>query len=349
MVLFVVKDLISLEYAMVQLASLTTASNVKCYITSPHRFRRQCEQRQLSDGARFIYVPLGTALLRRWSLICFPSHFCGALFHPSSPKVFLGHGIQVGAKIFGQNSYAYGWKALLSPSSTYYTELFASYEGERDIAGEERWAKPLVGRIRVVGDPAATKLLKRNEQRAEIRRDLGIPSDAVVLTLMSSWNDYCLCEQFGDSLLQSIPILEQKFFVYFSAHSRCRSNPTLAKILDRLIERKIRIVPPGPESWYDFLVATDLVITDYTSLGLYFSMLNRPMGFVAIPEGKFFDTSPLRELYHRSVRIDPSKALMPQVENMAAHPLEQPPAIKEICSFGSNDQRYHKAIHKLMT
>lgn len=346
-ILFVAKDRLALDYALSQAVAVARLPNVGLFVTAPRRLRKLCLDRLRETARAVTFVPLSRALLCRWNLICFPSHFLGPLFHPASPKVYTSHGIQSGSCVFGGRSYAYGWKALRNCDSTYYDAIFATHDAERNVALAEPWGDKLADKIKVVGNVAASELLRRNDQREVVRRGLGIAPDRRVLTFMSTWDGGCLLEQVGTQLLREASALRQEYELFVSAHPRALARSEFRALVAKFREQGVTIVPTGPEAWRDYLVATDVVVTDRTSLGLYFALLRRPMAFVPLREDAFANDGSILDLYRRHPRITPGHPLLPQV-NRLDRPVAVPAWLQSIAEESRSDHRFERAVLELI-
>lgn len=344
--LFVAKDKLALDYAVVQASMLMALPGIRIFITSPWSMQAKCEMRAMADGTRFIYLSFLDAVTRPWRLICFPSHFYGALFHAGSPKIFTTHGIQAGCKIFGGNNYAYSWKALRSPRRTYYDAMFAAHENERQIALADSWGRSLGPRIVVVGDPVATQLIRANECRDSIRSKLGVPQQAKVLLIISTWGENSLLKQMGTQLLGQMDKIAGHFTVFISAHPRCRLDREVSILLDRIQSSSIITVPTGPDSWRDYLAASDLAVSDRTSLSLYFALLNKPLAYIPIIDSSVLPESPLRELYDLCPRVNPDLPLAPQILGISRE-VVRPLWIKDFAAKCHEDRRFVRAAAKI--
>lgn len=299
--LFVVKNPLGLDYVRFHWKLLRDNPNYHGHLFVPGHLRKQ-----LKEGEDLEPVGLLRALFTRWDLVAFPSHFLGAFFHPDLTKLYLSHGLQAGGKIVGDTGYAYSWKALLTGNRAFYTRFMANNRTEAAVASS---AHPMAfsDKILVTGDPVAIALDPQPRSLAGERTRR--------IVVASSWGHHSLLEKHGLKLRTWYDQLTARgYSVRFSFHPHAYGESGHSNIIDGLARAGAEIIPPGPRHWTAQLGCTDLVVSDKTSLSLYFALFGVPVLYVPLKDEEFVPGSALLELYRRSPVLDPDCPLSPQLE-----------------------------------
>ena len=119
----------------------------------------------------------------------------------------------------------------------------------------------------------------KGPKREQIRRSMGFRRHDVVVTIMSTWGPQSLIERLGERLYDEAADLVRRgarMRFILSANPvawRPQDGPALAFVLrgwaplrESQRARGLTVLAPE-EEWEEALVATDVVISDHTSLG----------------------------------------------------------------------------------
>lgn len=288
---------------------LVQDDRLKLYFSRPPLVDRRVSTAAVVATAGLPYVGFLEALLTRWDLIINPDHFPSALFHPGIPKIFSAHGLFTGKRVRGA-LYEYGHRARRWNGRPVYQRILASGPIERRCA--LHFAPLLARTIAVTGSVQVDGLLKLNRRRDTVRETLGIPAGQKTLIVMSSWGPNCLLQRDGERVLSHVQALADEYTVFLAAHRnnffRGKSGKrNWQRFRSELATSGVRVLD-SRDDWWQYLVAADIAVCDFTSLSLYFAQCVRPMVFVSIREADFFPGSPLMQVYEISPKLtDPCR------------------------------------------
>lgn len=279
--------------------------------------RRFAQVKLLEYGVKIPLISLPQALCTPWDLIIFADHNNTRWFHPDIPKILYGHGLSSGKSHGPGGSWAYGQNALDCKGKSLYEAIFVESSYYQAITLRENPA--LKGRLAVVGSLMADKLIALEQKRTAVRQDLGIRPDEQVLVIFSTWGPYSLIQRFGPTLLDQISEIVGAYKVYFIIHplNDREEFPHKNVIWESLAEFKHngvaeRVNPD--QSWFPYLVAADIVLTDHTSLLLYYTLLQKPVLFVPLEVQTLTPESLIWKFYKLREPYNPNKALAVQLE-----------------------------------
>lgn len=280
-------------------------------------------------------IPLIRALCIPWDLIIFSDHNNTIWFHPCIPKIRCVHGLYSG-KNFGHpgSSYVYGQSALDRTGNLVYDLMFIEGSYIRNVLSYKNPA--LKGRMTVVGNLMADNLIALNQKREMIRQDLGIRKGDQVLLIFSTWGPHSLIQRFGTILLDNILKVSETYKVYLLIHplndrSEFPDKDAIFEFLELHHERTARRVDPFV-SPLPYLVAADVVLTDHTSLFLYYALLKKPYLFVPLLTEYIENESLTLKFYELQRRYDPNLPLGDQLD----------------CAIKNFPTKQHKKIAKLL-
>lgn len=262
-------------------------------------------------------IPLTRALRIPWDIIIFSDHNNTIWFHPDIPKIRTVHGLYSG-KNFGQpgGSYVYGQNALDLKGTLVYDLMFIEGSYIRDVLSSKNPA--LQGRMAVVGNMMADNLIALNQKREMIRQDLGIRKEDRVLVIFSTWGPDSLIQRFGTTLLNDILKVSETYKVYLLIHPLNDRNEfpdkdAIFEFLERHRDGAVKRVDPFV-SPLPYLVVADVVLTDHTSLFLYYTLLKKPYLFVPLLAEYIEPESLTLKFYELQERYDPTRPLGDQLD-----------------------------------
>jgi hypothetical protein len=220
-----------------------------------------------------------------WDLLVCADH-CLNTTCLRSPVVFLGHGLH-GKRLPGAaTEYAFGELARNPKGRIIYRRLFVAREADATaaLAEDPTWKEV----VAVVGDLQNDNLLAQTARREGFRKELGFgPRDTVVFFL-STWGPHCLLHQMGDELLRQARALQNEFRFMLSAHPHeYRPQPDGQRVWGEYLRSQRQygfIVREPSEDWIPYLVASDIVVSDYTNLVQSAALLEKPIILTPVPD-----------------------------------------------------------------
>jgi len=285
-------------------------SKLNFFVTDDQLINRHFSKGELSTIIDSKYINILYALLFPWDLIIYVNHpwGLGVWFAPFIKKVYINHGIYTG-KInndLGEDG-VYGKSRVIRPySKPFYNKMFvaSSFEKEHAIFLN----KELRSRIAITGFLRADSIEKlQKEQRDAIRKKLGYAKDDIVVHIISTWGPTSLFQTIGEDLLFEAIRISDKYKFIFSLHPRHDAFGDVKgrkrdDILDKYQSQGIR--PASELSWDEYVVASDVSISDHSSLCLYYVLLNKPVILVPVNY----------ESYVKNSTFDQLKTLTPTIE-----------------------------------
>ncbi len=315
-VLVVAKTQLSFYCAMGLEKLLGAENDVDVYVTGPPHIKKK-HWKTINSGnieARPKWIGRLDSLTRRWSLICFPTHYMGAYFHPEIPKVYVNHGLETGKLIFGDRAYTYGWKSLIRRNKTYYTAFLANSKAEFELANLE-YPKVFDGKIILTSECTAERLIAmREESETRSGTQESSPPRKKKILFLSSWGTDTLLLGRESRLLREALQLSDVYEFTLVAHANNFRNKTALSAMASLKAAGLSIIEPGVDSWLAYALRADLAISDVTSMSLYFGLLNKPIAFVPVDTSRFPPNSPFHAIYSAAPKIVTTQPLRLEIE-----------------------------------
>lgn len=226
---------------------------------------------------------------RHWDLVVTADHINsnGTLTHinPYSwPTLRIPHGIA--NKMVAGQLYTYGKSCYDKRGKILYSCIFASSKTELDLALGMNPAFSDV--VTVVSNLKCDLILDQSRQRDDIRYKLGVSPDEKLILVASTFGPNCLFNVIGDALLAEIERLSGQYRFSLTIHpleyvASLPNKPSWGERLSVFKEKGCLVITPG-ESWEPYMIASDVIITDHTSLSLFGLVLERPYIFSPIPD-----------------------------------------------------------------
>jgi len=221
-------------------------------------------------------MPLWIARHLKWHLILFPCHF-ERNFRKESQKIYSEHALPAGKKINGE-SYAYGSLSLDKNGQVIYQKIFISSHHAADLIKE--YYPLFYPHVRVVGSLLLDKLSNRADQVLVPKKD----PDKKTIMFVSTWGLHSLIQAQGINLVEEMLRLSEHYNLILSPHfhnyhSNKKWPVDMREIEKQLAQTNVFVVQPnsGSNGTLSFLADTDLLITDSTSVCLYYPQFCRPI------------------------------------------------------------------------
>ena len=178
--------------------------------------------------------------------------------------------------------------------------------------------------VMVTGDPCLDRLRASEPLREQYRRDLGIEPTQRLVLVTSTWGPDALmaaAPDIGTRLASELPVDRYRIALIvhpniWTAHGIWQVNTWTR----RSTSAGVFAIPPWRNAWRSALVASDVVIHDHGSVGLYAAALGKPMMVGRFDSALTVEGSPIVRLAHRAPRLDLDAPLQPQIDAaIAAH------------------------------
>ncbi len=185
------------------------------------------------------------------------------------------------------------------------------------------------------GDPCFDRILAARHHRERYRRALGVQPGQRLVLLNSTWNPTSL---FGDAgpedvlplllprLTSELPADEYRVAAVLHPNIWHGHGPGQVGLwLDRARRGGLTLIDPL-EGWRQALIAADVVLGDFGSVSYYAAACGTPVLLGAAPLEALGPSSPVAAFVRSAPRLDPYKALLPQLEELltAHQPLGWP-------------------------
>ena len=320
--------------------------------------------------------------LRPWDLVVCANH-CLPRFVPRSPSVYIGHGPK--CKAHDGTELAYSSASFDRSGRPLYSLMFAETEAEKS---KEVTVKPgLSDIIAVVGNLESDAVLAHLPRRSEFRKQFGFQTGETVVFVLSTWGEHCLWHTMGDALLEEMGKLNSEFRFVLSAHPLEYHNPATVSsaVNDEIQEWKresrfvlrahpveVRKKPEGgrvwgeylrsqkqhgfivrepSESWIPYMVASDIVVSDFTGLIEYAVLLERRIVLTPVPGAQIWQDSTIAEVRKFAPILDDARFLRDRhTEAQANYPMEQLGQLARLVHPypGEAAGRIRQAIYKVL-
>ncbi len=292
------------------------------------------------------------ARIRTWDLIVLADHaFNNAMLR--SPRVYIGHGPKCKVLPGNDTEYAYGEDIYDRHGRIIYSKIFAENESDRENALQTN--PELKDVVTVVGNLENDQVLDRVHDRGSIRRSLGYSPNDVAVFIISTWGEYCLWHIMGDGLLEEARNLLGEFKFILSAHPHefradTKSNRIWGEYLRTQRQYGFLVREPS-DSWIPYMIAADIVISDYTGLIEYAVLLNKPIILTPVPDNNIWKDSIIGKIRQFAPLLNNPKRLREYLMNaLSNYPL---PKLLELnkdiyCHPGEAAVRIRQEIYSLL-
>ncbi|MBN2589420.1 MAG: CDP-glycerol glycerophosphotransferase family protein [Sedimentisphaerales bacterium] len=248
----------------------------------PHVIAKEMRQFEVT-GNKIRRVHYWLAMIWPWDMIVFADCTKAWIaFSNVSKKLWIPHGITAGklsrrsGKIIEWDEWL--WKKDKTPA---FDMIFVI--NEKSKIDLERECPAYVGRIACVGDLRFDNLLEVCKKREKIKKYLDIPQDRKIVLCISSWGPKSLLHTVGTQLYQECSNLSDKYHFIITAHpNNYDRDKSWIDVVQKHKSWGATVLEPN-EDYVSSLSIADVLITDFTSLSLYFVPLLRPIISIPIP------------------------------------------------------------------
>jgi len=234
------------------------------------------------------YINPIIASMKYWDLIVFADHDCANNFSKSIKKLFVYHAFGF-SKIIKQTGETHKYArtfTLRKDGKPMYDCIFESSQKRFEKISISR--PELVNKIAVVGDIHMDELISMGKKRSQIRDSMSINDTEVVVLIGSTFGTESLMESIGIELIEAAKSLQNRYRFIISTHPHHwnpeHDSPDYNKVLISYKDEGF-IIHEQPSDFRPYIIASDIVLTDFGSLCLSAALLNKAIGFIDFPDG----------------------------------------------------------------
>lgn len=301
------------------------------------------------------YLPFIRVRWQTWDLMVFADHDAMDRFPDCVPKVRLGHGI-CGSKLVNGVPYRHAPQWIEYRGKVFYSRMFEASDYAVQLA--VRHNPKLKGIAVACGDLAADRMLALRVEREVIRTSMGYSENDFVILVQSTYGETSLMESVGRELISHCVVLahskDWRFILQTHPHHwtgpRATSHPFGQFLSAQEDKPGITVIRNG-EGWAPAMVASDMVITDHTSLSMTYALLGKPMLFVDVPGTTLIEGNPGQRLAKVLPKLSTPGCLAEDIARArSAFPREQVAEIaKDILSYpGEAAERIRNEVCSLL-
>ena len=313
---------------------------IDLYVTFPEEEDRPGGHEIIRKKLPVREISLKRANISNWDMVVVADYGFYSLTNPDDyPVVRIPHGIT--GKILGGNEYQYGKMMYNKDGRLGYTRIFEASDANRERIIN---AVPEVKDVVVtVGSMLADKALIHSHRRDEYREQFGFKADEQVVFVMSTWGEHSVFHRYGDALIDEMKeLLSENYRFILSAHPieykpREDGKRVWGEYLRELTKEGFDYRDCS-DDWPPYMAASDILLTDHTSLALFGAVLSKPAIYTDFPdelivEGsytwKFRELSPifkeadqLRDCLERAAKSYPTDRLKNLAGDITSYPGE---------------------------
>lgn len=234
--------------------------------------------------ASIIFIP--------WSLIVCPDK--RPRYRMNVPYLYINHGTHIVGRNNGEDTYAYYDLGMTRSGEVSYSRIF---EPNKRIAQYILDNKPKYdGKVVWTGWKYAEQLEMEKRNYDTYRQTFKIHQNEVVVFIVGTWGKDSIFHSLGDELLRNVIMLDgKKYRFMLSIHPKEYSTygddiKPLGQRIDQLRNKGIIVRDPS-EDWMRYLVAADIVVSDYSTLTEMAIMLGKKIIFSEFPESTIWKQS----------------------------------------------------------
>ncbi|OGW97323.1 MAG: hypothetical protein A2Y04_04695 [Omnitrophica WOR_2 bacterium GWC2_45_7] len=301
-VLIVVHNRIMYSYALPVYEALKHDKRLRVWFCYPWtHLMTQGDFEKIQNECRPRVVSYRIAKYIKWDLIIFPDH--QPYFRKSVTKIYIGHGLEAGKKV-GDEHYVFSARSRHN-NEWIYQKIFVSSEFFREKV--KIHYPDFLPLIRVTGNFLLDEMKKMTHKEDGVLEGTIFDKKKKTVMIVSSWGPHSLIQTQCEALLGKLEVLARDYNLILSIHLN-NYNPKHSpqfcfdEIFNKLVVKNVHVIKRG-ESPIKWLGAADLLITDFTSTSLYFTVLGRPVIYYDNPALDFDAVSLILELRKITLNI----------------------------------------------
>lgn len=241
-----------------------------------------------------------------WDLMIVADHVFRDLVSSDRRRIIrISHGFP-GKRVAG-SLYAFGPGACGPDGRIRYSRMFVPSRTVKDWA--VRMDPAFEDVVTVVGSPGDDRMLAEVDRRQEYRNQFGFKPDEIVVFVTGTWGPHGLFHRMGDAILAGARKLRGEFRFVFSAHPHdYRHEATGERVWGEYLREQAKdgfLIREPWENWTPYMIASDVVLTDHTSLALHGALLGLPFVCCPVPEELVETGTVIRHIRDISPTIQP--------------------------------------------
>lgn len=331
-VLFVCSQELQARYLAEIWDILKVDSRLDCCLMMLHIERLPGEFDQIRKLLPLQEIPGFWASAGHWDLIVMADHL---LFDRAADErhriLRISHGFP--GKLVGGHLYAFGPRAYAPNGRVRYSRMFVPSQAVREWALQMDPAFDKI--VAVVGSIGDDKMLAEVDRREEYRSQYGFKPDETVVFTTGTWGPHGFFQKLGDAFLDEARALQDQFRFILSAHPiDYRPQPPGHRALGQYISAQSKngfIIREPSENWVPYMIASDILLTDHTSLALHGVLLGLPFVFSPVPDELVETGTVIRQIRDISHTLRPDASDLRQALRKArsSYPFDK---LREIAS-----------------
>lgn len=249
--------------------------NIRIYLLYYNYLKKQCD---IIAGNRFIKgkemhlideSQLGKIkwdLLVSSDLLIPPFLYFYRINKKMVPRIYINHGLHI-ISVDKQKLYAYGNNAVHDQECKFSVML----EGNKYVYDRIKNYILFKDIIKFTGYKFCDSIINNIDKKDYYKNQLGIKKEEVFISVFSTWGNNCLFRKLGEGFIDKlIPLLSKNYKIMLSIHPReyyqynAEVKP-LGAYIDAQEEKGFIIRKPL-DDWLPYLIASDLVISDYSTM-----------------------------------------------------------------------------------
>ena len=236
---------------------------------------------------------------QKWDLIvCADLQYPFMLKKGSIPLLHIEHGIPAISYDGGEHTYEYGEDCFDENGDFLFDVML-----ENDISvARAMWneGKQFRNVIKFTGYGQTQKMEKEAEKKQYYKKQLGISDDKIVVSFFGSWNKESLFHVLGKDLFTECQKLEEKYMFIFSIHpNEYRKYDENIEPMGEMVEKQREhgfLVRSPKEDWLPYMMASDIVVGDYTTMTALAMIAEKKIIFSDFPDSRIWKKS----LYYKA-------------------------------------------------
>ncbi|MBR6408563.1 MAG: hypothetical protein IKS19_08305 [Clostridia bacterium] len=306
-----------------------------------NRRQRLEKAREIVKGTKIAPVAGPDLYKTKWSLIVIPDLFLPKFYDKSlAPVLYINHGSHMISVDDGESTYAYSGISLDEKGEPISTAML---EPNRRIAEtmqkDEKWKNIVVH----VGCKDCGDILEKSRDREKYRIELGIKPDDIFVMCFGSWRRHSLFHYIDERFFSQAQTLMKEGYAFgLSIHPKeyrvyAEGFEPKGEYVDSMRNRGFIVRDPS-QDYVPYLIASDVVITDFSTMSELAVLCGRKLIFSDFPKGRvwkhsmtaklrevspvLYDDSDLRRLLDLAVTTDVCDLQKPFKDEIFAEPSE---------------------------
>lgn len=260
-----------------------------------------------------------SALVRHYDLVIGPDYVIDRYPQIVPPKkLYINHGLHIVGRNNGRNTYTYSDLAMSC-------KFDVMLEPNKHIAEAVVHSHPeLANVVKWVGWKYAEREAVECSRTEFYKKQLQLSETKPTVFVLSTWGENSLFFKLGDKLFSELQRLSDRYTFLLSAHPIIYAEqPELRQKIDAQVQHGMKVRQPG-EDWLPYVAASDIVLTDYSTLSEVAVCAGKKVIFTDFPEGTVWQESRLfraKAAYPSLVSADQLEAVLEAVQTTPVNPL----------------------------